>query len=83
VKFRTGITDGTNTEVTSGDLQQGTELVTGIVLPTAQRAAAGATGNPLLGQQGNGLFLLYQREYEARCAAGAAGGRPGDTPPPV
>jgi HlyD family secretion protein len=53
VNFRTGITDGTNTEVTSGDLQPGTELVTGIVLPTAQRAAAGATGNPLLGQQGN------------------------------
>jgi hypothetical protein len=53
VNFRTGITDGTNTEITSGDLQVGTELVTGIVLPTAQRAAAGATGNPLLGQQGN------------------------------
>jgi hypothetical protein len=54
VNFRTGITDGTNTEVTSGDLQVGTEVVTGIVLPTAQRAAAGATGNPLLGQQGRG-----------------------------
>jgi HlyD family secretion protein len=54
VNFRTGITDGTNTEVTSGgDLQVGTELVTGIVLPAAQRAAAGA-GNPLLGQQGRG-----------------------------
>src|SRR5207253_661213 len=53
VNFRTGITDGTNTEVVSGDLQIGTELVTGIVLPAAQRAAAGANGNPLLGQQGN------------------------------
>jgi HlyD family secretion protein len=54
VNFRTGITDGTNTEVVSGDLQVGTEVVTGIVLPAAQRAAAGATGNPLLGQQGRG-----------------------------
>jgi HlyD family secretion protein len=53
VNMRTGITDGTNTEVVSGDLQLGTEVVTGIVLPAAQRAAAGASGNPLLPQQGN------------------------------
>jgi HlyD family secretion protein len=50
--LRTGITDGTNTEVVNGDLQVGTDVVTGIVLPAAQRAAAGA-GNPLLQQQGN------------------------------
>jgi HlyD family secretion protein len=56
VNFRTGITDGTNTEVVSGDLQPNTEVVTGIVLPTAQRAAAGANGNPLLGQQNRGNF---------------------------
>jgi HlyD family secretion protein len=54
VNFRTGITDGTNTELVSGDLQVGAEVVTGIVLPAAQRAAAGANGNPLLGQQGRG-----------------------------
>jgi len=53
VSLRTGITDGTNTEVINGDLQPGTEVVTGVVLPTAQRAAAGASGNPLLPQQGN------------------------------
>jgi HlyD family secretion protein len=53
VSLRTGITDGTNTEVVSGDLQPGAEVVTGVVLPTAQRAAAGASGNPLLPQQGN------------------------------
>jgi HlyD family secretion protein len=51
VNLRTGITDGTNTEIVNGDLQPGSEVVTGIVLPSAQRAAAGA-GNPLL-QQGN------------------------------
>src|SRR5262249_18327042 len=41
VNMRTGITDGTNTEIVSGELQPGTEVVTGIVLPSAQRAAAG------------------------------------------
>jgi hypothetical protein len=51
VNLRTGITDGTNTEVVSGDLQIGTEAVTGIVLPTAARAGA-AAGNPF--QQGGG-----------------------------
>jgi hypothetical protein len=54
VNFRTGITDGTNTELVSGDLQVGAEVVTGIVLPTAARAAAGAAGNPLLQQGGRG-----------------------------
>ena len=53
VNMRTGITDGTNTEIVSGELQPGAEVVTGIVLPNAQRAAAGANGNPLLQQGGN------------------------------
>jgi hypothetical protein len=52
VNFRTGITDGTNTELARSDLQAGAELVTGIVLPAAARAAAGAAGNPLLQQGG-------------------------------
>ena len=51
VNMRTGITDGTNTEVVSGELQPSMEVVTGIVLPNANRnAAAGAAGNPF--QQG-------------------------------
>jgi HlyD family secretion protein len=50
VGLRTGITDGTNTEVVSDDLQPGTEVVTGIVLPSASRPAAAAAGNPF--QQG-------------------------------
>jgi hypothetical protein len=53
VNMRTGITDGTNTEIVSSELQPGTEMVTGVVLPSAQRAAAGANGNPLMPQQGN------------------------------
>jgi HlyD family secretion protein len=53
VNLRTGITDGTNTEVVSGELEPGTEVVTGIVLPNANRTnAAGAAGNPF--QQGGG-----------------------------
>jgi hypothetical protein len=52
VNIRTGITDGTNTEVTNSDLQPGTEVVTGIVLPNASRNnPAAANGNPF--QQGN------------------------------
>jgi HlyD family secretion protein len=51
VNMLTGITDGTNTEVVSGELQPGMEAVTGMVLPNASRnAAAGAAGNPF--QQG-------------------------------
>jgi hypothetical protein len=50
VSLRTGITDGTNTELVSDDLQPGTEVVTGIVLPSAARPAAAAAGNPF--QQG-------------------------------
>jgi len=51
VNLRTGITDGTNTEVVSGDLPIGTEAVTGIVLPAASRPSAASAGNPF--QQGN------------------------------
>jgi multidrug efflux pump subunit AcrA (membrane-fusion protein) len=52
VNMRTGITDGTNTEIVSGELQPGMEAVTGIVLPNRNAAAAGAAGNPF--QQGGG-----------------------------
>ena len=50
VSMRTGITDGTNTEVVSGELQPGMEVVTGMVLPNRTNAAAAASGNPF--QQG-------------------------------
>jgi hypothetical protein len=54
VRVRLGITDGTNTELVGGELQQGTEVVTGIVLPTVSRPAGAAAGNPLLQQGGRG-----------------------------
>jgi len=53
VNLRLGITDGTNTELLSGDLQQGAEVVTTISGMSATRAAAPASsGNPLLPQRG-------------------------------
>jgi HlyD family secretion protein len=51
VNLRLGITDGTFTELVNGDLQEGTEVVTGVTGVTAARNAAAASGNPLLGQQ--------------------------------
>jgi HlyD family secretion protein len=53
VSLRLGITDGTNTELLSGDLQPGMELVTGVILGSARSTATGAgSGNPLLPGRG-------------------------------
>ena len=54
VRVRLGITDGTNTELVEPEMQPGTEVVTGIVLPASARPAA-AGGNPLLQQGGRGF----------------------------
>ena len=56
LNLRLGITDGTNTELLSGDVQQGTEVVTTITGMGATRttAAPGNAGNPLLPQRGGG-----------------------------
>ena len=51
VRLRLGITDGTNTELLGGELQPGTELVTGVIMSGTRPTAAGA-GNPLLPQRG-------------------------------
>ena len=51
VSVRLGITDGTFTELVNGEVQEGTEVVTGMTGVGATRSAATATGNPLLGQQ--------------------------------
>lgn len=55
VNLRLGITDGTNTELLSGELQPGMEMVTGVLTGTSARPGqpAGA-GNPLLPQGGRG-----------------------------
>jgi HlyD family secretion protein len=54
VNLRLGITDGTNTELISGELQPGQELVTGVILGSARTAAGAAAGNPLLPNQRGG-----------------------------
>jgi HlyD family secretion protein len=52
VTVRLGITDGTFTELVSGDLEEGEDVVTGITgLGSTRTAAAQGTGNPLLGNQ--------------------------------
>ena len=55
VNLRTGISDGTNTELIGGELQQSMEVVTGVTGLTATRAAPGAgAGNPLMPAGGRG-----------------------------
>jgi HlyD family secretion protein len=59
VNLRLGITDGTNTELLSGDLQQNAEVVTGMtgVGTTRTTSTGGGTGNPLMpGGRGPGGF---------------------------
>ena len=56
VSIRLGITDGTFTELVSGDLQESADVVTGITGLGSTRTTAGAAGagNPILGQQQRG-----------------------------
>jgi HlyD family secretion protein len=55
VNLRLGITDGTNTELLSGELQPGMEVVTGVLTGGSTRPGQPAgTGNPLLPQGGRG-----------------------------
>jgi HlyD family secretion protein len=56
VTLRLGITDGTNTELLSGELQPGMEVVTGVVLGGSRTTSANPS-NPLLpGRGGPGGF---------------------------
>jgi HlyD family secretion protein len=57
VRVRLGVTDGTNTELITGDLPEGAQLVTGVLLQPAPSATqgGGATGrSPLMGPQRGG-----------------------------
>lgn len=52
ITVRTGITDGQWIELIEGELQEGQELVTGVILPNAAAQVPGTTGgNPLMGPQ--------------------------------
>ena len=54
VNVRLGISDGTNTELLSGELQQNMEVVTGVtgVGSVRPQSGGGGSGNPLLPQRG-------------------------------
>ncbi|HEX3355492.1 MAG TPA: efflux RND transporter periplasmic adaptor subunit [Tepidisphaeraceae bacterium] len=65
LKVRIGLTDGTNTEVDSKDLTEGTEIVMGEIQP-GEAGAAGGARNPFLPQFGN-----------RRGGGGGGGGRRG------
>jgi HlyD family secretion protein len=58
VNLRLGISDGTNTELVSGELQQNMEVVTGVTGLGATRTLPGQTGsgNPLMPGRGPGGF---------------------------
>jgi HlyD family secretion protein len=53
VRLRLGITDGTNTELLSGELQPNMEVVTGVIMSGARTTTgASGSGNPLIPQRG-------------------------------
>ena len=56
VNVRLGISDGTNTELLSGEMQQGMEVVTGVTGLGTTRAlpGQGGAGNPLMPGGGRG-----------------------------
>ena len=55
IAVRTGVTDGQFTEVVEGELTEGQEVVTGVILSTARAQVPGTTGgNPLMGPQRGG-----------------------------
>ena len=54
LNLRLGITDGTQTEVISGELQPGMDVVTSVIVGNVRQTPQGNnTGNPLLPNQGN------------------------------
>jgi len=54
-KLRLGVTDGNFTELKSGDLQVGDEIITSVTIPVSQRPAnPNNANNPLLGGQQRG-----------------------------
>jgi HlyD family secretion protein len=61
VAIRTGLSDGTVTEVISGPLEEGSTVVTGVTLPGAAVSAASQSRSPLLPQ-----FPRRQRTGGAR-----------------
>jgi HlyD family secretion protein len=51
VAVRVGVSDGSMTELLSGDVNVGDELVTGVILPMPRPGPNNASSNPLMGPQ--------------------------------
>jgi hypothetical protein len=52
INVRTGVSDGQFTEIVEGELTEGQEVVTGVILSNARAQVPGTTGgNPLMGPQ--------------------------------
>jgi HlyD family secretion protein len=73
-----GITDGQLSEVTSGDLQPGAQIVTSIIIPLSLRPSA--NGNPLMGNQprGGGPGGMQPGNQGRPGGGGGGGGRGGN-----
>ena len=56
LRVRTGVSDGQNTELVEGELEEGAEVVTNVIVAAETRPAAGAGGFPGLGQPQRGGF---------------------------
>lgn len=54
VAVRVGVSDGSMTELLSGGVNVGDELVTGVILPMPKPGANNPSGNPLMGPQRGG-----------------------------
>jgi HlyD family secretion protein len=68
-KLRLGVTDGQFSEILTGDLQVGQQIVTGVIIPNAQPRPGMQQGNPLMGPQ---------RGNPGGMQPGGGGGRGGD-----
>jgi hypothetical protein len=88
-KIRLGVTDGNFTELKSGDLQVGDEVVASITLPVSMRPAnSNNPNNPLLGGQQRGPGMGWggrhgrrrqpRRRRRGRRGGGGGGGRGGN-----
>ena len=56
LRVRIGVSDGQNTELIKGDLNEGTELVANVIIGTQTRPAVTGGGFPGLGQPQRGGF---------------------------
>lgn len=78
VRLRLGISDGQQTELVqvldNGTIDEGTEVVTSVTLPSQRAAAAGGAAFPGLGQQQRGGF---QGGFPGGGGGGNRGGAPG------